>query len=424
MVIASSVIDLYGNVKTTKDTLYFTVGTSSFATGSDALNITTGKTSIYEDSKGYIDIKFKRNSKVTGPTVVYYKICGTALYNQNYYVTYNAGQTAVTGISGMQGTILLPKDSSSVTMYLRPINDSIFTPDKKLTITLTPGGGYSLGSQYSVTDSILNHNLNAPIITADKSTTLCAGDSLTLSTKDKIDGTPVTLLWSTGATTKNIKVKTSGTYTVKATANTGFTGYSAPTVVSITCGSPALLTTKILSKSSVVLNWDAIACAVKYAVQYRQVGKPTWVTDTVNSNVDTLKGLKANTAYEWQVATICKYPVIIISSYKAGANFTTPVSLAETAVNSTPDYKRAVAGDGFAAGIYPNPATTSANLQVKGMKGEYTVMVQSLSGDLLWKAEKITDTFMQLPLANFAAGVYMVIVFDQEHTARLKLVKQ
>ncbi|HVW98912.1 MAG TPA: T9SS type A sorting domain-containing protein [Candidatus Babeliaceae bacterium] len=427
-VIVDSVADLHGNVKTTPDTTYFTVGTSTFGTGSDALNITTTPGSIYEDSKGSLAVKFTRNSKILNDTaVIYYTIAGNAVLNRDYTLTYNAGQNtnSITGIIGSDGRILLPNDSSKVTMYIHPINDSMPSPDKILNIFLSPGGNYTIGSSYSVADTILNHNTVAPIITANKSTTLCSGDSVTLSTANKINGVGVkSYAWSTGAKTQSITVKTSGSYTVKVTDNKGFIGYSAPTVVTVTCGSPINLATNVLSKSSAILKWDTISCAKKYTVKYRQVGTTTWKNDTLNTNKDTVKSLKANTTYEWKVASICQYPKVILSTYAVGSNFTTPASLGDIIITSTTDHNQAIAGDGFSASIFPNPASTSANIVVKHAKGSYNIMVENLQGEILWKAEDVNDDHIKLPLQNLASGVYMILVTDGTHKGMLKLVKQ
>lgn len=424
-VIADAISDIYGNVKTMADTMYFTVNPSVFGTGADGLNIASKNTSIYEDGKGSMDVKFTRNSPATSPIVIYYNLSGNSNYLTDYTVKYNAGQTPLTGISGAQGAIILPKDSSSVTMYIKPVNDFVLSPDKKITFTLSPGGGYTIGSNYSVTDTILNHNTVKPVITADKGTTLCTGDSVTLSTANKINGVNVkSYLWSNGATIKSTLIKTSGAYSVKVTDNNGLVGYSDTTVVTFTCGSPTGLVADAFNKSKAALSWNAVNCAKKYCVKYRLVGNGAWKTDTVNTNRDTLTGLKANGEYQWQVATICQYPVIVISEYTLGYNFTTPVALTEIAVTNSDDYKQASAGDGFSAKLYPNPATNNANLAIKGFKGSYTIIVTNLQGETLWKAENVTDNNVKLSLTNYAAGIYMVTVFDKEHTGRLKLVKQ
>ncbi|HYK44933.1 MAG TPA: T9SS type A sorting domain-containing protein [Parafilimonas sp.] len=424
-VIADSIYDLFGNVRTKPDTMYFTVSPSNFGTGPNTLNITANKTSIYEDDKGSINVRFTRNTKDTLPTAIYYNISGTANYGTDYNVLYNAGQTAATGINGAEGTIILPKDSLSVNMYIKPINDSILAPNKILRLTLSPGGNYSIGSNFSITDTILNHNTVKPIIQASGLTTFCSGDSVTLSTANKVNGVSVkSYLWSTGAKTQSIVVKTSGSYTVKVTDKNGLIGYSDPTVVTVTCGAPVNLAATPLTITNAALHWDVQPCAKKYVVRYRKLGNTKWLTDTVNTNLDTLKTLTANTTYEWQVATICQYPVIIISSYTVGTNFTTPVSLGAFAVTGTDDHSRANAGDGFSALIYPNPAFAIANVDVKNAKGPYSVVVTNLQGVVLWKAEKVNDSSVRIPLASLARGIYMVVVKDELHSGTLRLMKQ
>ena len=427
-VIVDSVADLYGNIKTTPDTSYFTVGLSTFGTGTDALNITTTPGSIYEDSKASLAVQFTRNSKILNDTaVIYYTIAGNAVYGKDYTIAYNVGQNtnAITGIIGSDGRILLPNDSSKVTMYIHPINDSMQSPNKILDIFLSPGGEYTIGSNYYVADTILNHGTLAPIITANKSTTLCSGDSVTLSTANKINGVSVkSYSWSTGAKTQSITVKTSGSYTVKVTDNKGFIGYSAPTMVTVSCGSPINLTAKVLNTTSVKLKWDTISCAKKYTVKYRQVGNTTWKNDTLNSNVDTIKGLKANTTYEWKAATICQYPNVILSAYATGTNFTTPASFGEIAVTNTTDYTSANSGDGFSAFIHPNPASAFANVEVKGTNAPFDIILTNLQGTVLWKAHELRDNEVKIPLSNLAQGIYMVIITDHLHRATLKLIKR
>ena len=191
-----------------------------------------------------------------------------------------------------------------------------------MNIFLTPGSEYTIGSNYYVADTILNHNTTKPVITASKSTTLCTGDSVTLSTANIINGVNVkSYLWSTGAKAQSIKVKASGSYTVTVTDNNGLVGYSDPTVVTFTCGSPVPSTPTVLSNVSAVVSWGAVGCAVKYNLQYRKVGTGTWLSDTLTGTKDTLKGLKANTSYQWKVASICRYPLIIISIYTCGYQF-------------------------------------------------------------------------------------------------------
>ena len=149
-----------------------------------------------------------------------------------------------------------------------------------------------------------------------------------------------------------------------------------------------------------------------------------WKTDTVNTNKDTLKILAANINYEWQVASICQYPVVILSSYTTGNNFTTPVSFARNLVATTADRQTAPAKDDFSAAVYPNPASTDATVVVKGLKGSFAIRVETMEGVLLSNAEGLTGSSIKLPLSRLPAGIYMITVFDKEHKGRLQLVKQ
>jgi hypothetical protein len=173
-----------------------------------------------------------------------------------------------------------------------------------------------------------------------------------------------------------------------------------------------------------VLKWNKDSCAKKYVVHYRVSGNTAWLSDTVVNNTDTLKTLKANTVYQWQIASICRYPAIIISSYASGANFTTPASFTAVAVSNTTDYTKAAAGDGFSAVIYPNPATSDARVEVKGATGNYSVIFTNLQGEVLRKYEDLSGSYVNLPLGNISAGIYMITVVDKKHTGRLKFIKQ
>jgi len=47
-----------------------------------------------------------------------------------------------------------------------------------------------------------------------------------------------------------------------------------------------------------------------------------------------------------------------------------------------------------------------------------------MQGEVLWKAENLSGSYVKIPLNSFAQGVYMVVVSDKSHTGKLKLVKQ
>jgi hypothetical protein len=103
------------------------------------------------------------------------------------------------------------------------------------TITASSAGNYSVqvtnAAGCSATSSIVNVVVNplpAANITANGSTTFCAGGSVILSAT-----AGASYLWNTGATTQTLTVNTSGTYTVTVTSNNGCVGTSSPQTITV-----------------------------------------------------------------------------------------------------------------------------------------------------------------------------------------------
>jgi uncharacterized protein (TIGR02145 family) len=103
------------------------------------------------------------------------------------------------------------------------------------TITASSAGNYSVqvtnAAGCSATSSIVNVVVNplpAANITANGSTTFCAGGSVVLSAT-----AGASYLWNTGATSQTLTVNTSGTYTVTVTSNNGCVGTSSPQTVTV-----------------------------------------------------------------------------------------------------------------------------------------------------------------------------------------------
>ncbi len=72
-----------------------------------------------------------------------------------------------------------------------------------------------------------------------------------------------------------------------------------------TCMAPAWLTVSNITATSAVLTWNSVAGAVGYQVQYMATGGTSFITVSVTGTSTTLTGLLANTAYIWQVRTLC-----------------------------------------------------------------------------------------------------------------------
>jgi large repetitive protein len=103
------------------------------------------------------------------------------------------------------------------------------------TKTVSTSGTYkltttnSLGCQLSETVKVTDALTTPPTITAAGLTTFCQGDSVLLTSNQNTGN-----IWSNGATTKSIRVKTAGSYTVSYNDGSGCTVLtSAPTVVNV-----------------------------------------------------------------------------------------------------------------------------------------------------------------------------------------------
>jgi hypothetical protein len=82
-----------------------------------------------------------------------------------------------------------------------------------------------------------------------------------------------------------------------------------------------------VSGNTAQLQWDAVAGASYYAIEYRQAGSGAWLFAGVsNTNLYNLSGLNFNTSYEWRVRTSC-------SNFTQGTNFTT--TQAEITINAS-----------------------------------------------------------------------------------------
>jgi large repetitive protein len=120
------------------------------------------------------------------------------------------------------------------------------------TVTVTSGGCSGSSSPVTVT---VNPN-PAPNVTAGGPTTICQGDSVSL-TSDIANS----YSWNTGATTQTIYATTNGSYVVTVTYSNGCSNTSAPTNVTINGNSPPNITssgsTTFCQGDSVTLTSDA-----------------------------------------------------------------------------------------------------------------------------------------------------------------------
>ena len=232
--IMTGISDVYGNSKPLADTSYFVIGTTVAGTGTTVLNLSSNRRSMFENAFDSLEVRFSLPAPALNNTLVNYTITGTATHLADYIVRYPAGQPASTSFNGTQGTISILKNATTAILRIKPVGETLFEPNETITITLSEGGNYSLGTVLTMTDTIKNDDLTPPVVHRSGPLNVCQGQTLTLSTNNTIDGKPVyAYLWSNGTTDPSLNVTSSGTYTLTVFTIDGFTGVSEPLVITI-----------------------------------------------------------------------------------------------------------------------------------------------------------------------------------------------
>ncbi len=166
----TGVADVYGNARLTPDSWQFTVGSTSAATGSNALSIAVAGSPISESSTNTMSVVFRLPQSVPNNTLVNFSVSGTAQFGIDYRTAYSnpyvygvssstATQPLSATVNGSVGTIVIPANATSVTLLLNAINDSFLEPDETIIISLRAGGDYGISAASSITAVILNDDL-------------------------------------------------------------------------------------------------------------------------------------------------------------------------------------------------------------------------------------------------------------------------
>ena len=182
-VVVNGVKDIYGNVRTTPDTAFFLIGPYVPGSGPKAVNVAVSFSPKFENASGTMNAVFTLPSSATVSTRVNFTLGGTATYNGDYTID----SVAASRLSGVEGFVIIPQGSTQASVLIDPIADNVAEQDETITIAVTEGGDYVVGANYIATATILSDDLIPPTITASGSTTLCTGNSVTLTADSTIN---------------------------------------------------------------------------------------------------------------------------------------------------------------------------------------------------------------------------------------------
>ena len=214
---------------------------------------------------------------------------------------------------------------------------------------------------------------------------LCAGEGVNLS-----PGNFATYSWSTGDTTSSIYVDTSGSYFVTISDVTG-----------CVMGSDTIVVTELDTINNSVTKNNNIITSNALGATYQ------WI-DCNNGN-SFIAG-ETNASY---TATVNgDYAVIVTSN---GCSDTSAcVNVATVGVSET------VIGN--QVNIYPNPIKDVVTVQLGNLR-EVSLVVYSLTGEIVYQAANINTTTHQFKLNN-SAGFYILSVIASGETKQYKLIKE
>ncbi len=181
------------------------------------------------------------------------------------------------------------------------------------------------------------------------------------------------------------------------------------------CTTPSNLSENNITVTSAILQWNAVADAIKYVVRYKVGGTSTWVRVNSASPAVIISGLMPDTRYIWQVQSVCSVQPIGSSEWSAKESFTTkPLKLAFAPVV-----------DGM--NVYPNPASSSVAISFQlSQPSKITIELNYVSGR---KVRTIAegnfeagDHQFSFERENLNAGVYLLQMRSESGIVTQKLI--
>lgn len=188
--------------------------------------------SVLEDGNNTLAYAFTRTGPVTKPLTVNVSVGGTASPGKDYSgIPATSSRHSVTFAAG----------SSTTSVIVKPVADSIIEPDETVALTLVSGTGYRIGTPAAVIGTIRNDDAPGYVVSTSHST---INEGQTLTTTVRTTGVPTNtrLYWALsgdglnaadfnrGALTGSGQVKRNGTFSFSHTLRNDATTESEETL--------------------------------------------------------------------------------------------------------------------------------------------------------------------------------------------------
>lgn len=187
------------------------------------------------------------------------------------------------------------------------------------------------------------------------------------------------------------------------------------------CSAPAGLSSMPVGATKARLNWSTVSGARKYRIRYREQGG-SWTYKLKGGAKDRhwLTGLMADTAYEWQIQSICQVATTDGGAWSALQMFSTQP------LNKAQDFAAVDAEEAHNfATIFPNPSNGVVNVAASSTTdGALTVHVMNVAGQQVMQTRVAAGTTAQLDLSAFGTGLYLVRMADASNVTVARVVVQ
>ncbi|MBK6730350.1 MAG: fibronectin type III domain-containing protein [Bacteroidetes bacterium] len=177
---------------------------------------------------------------------------------------------------------------------------------------------------------------------------------------------------------------------------------------------PANLSVPMINANKAKLQWEPVIGAVKYKLQYKEIGTETWNQFILNTNSKIVTGLLPSTNYKFRVRALCEDTTS--SPWSEVFSFNTPAF--RYAYNNNMEDQNIL--------IYPNPFSDYLQIQLPEILDEKIhIEIVSLTGVVLDSRYFILNNtnYISLDATDIPAGLYTVILATNAGKIRSQVVK-
>src|SRR5439155_13663244 len=135
------------------------------------VSVAVSPVAVLEDGATNLVYTFTRTGVTTGALTVNFAVSGTATFNTDYT------QSGAATFDASSGTVSFGAGDTTKTVTIDPTADTTFEPNETVTLTVTSGTGYTVGSPSTATGAIINDDAKLVVnTTADPGDGVCTAD--------------------------------------------------------------------------------------------------------------------------------------------------------------------------------------------------------------------------------------------------------